>query len=427
MSQEKIKNRIDYDTLSETLSIQTKYGEDEAMLVYIRSKLEELDVTVQEDTYGNIYVTKGEAEVYPCIVAHVDTVQNVIPNVSLFRLEDTIFAFDPTKRAQHGIGGDDKVGVYITLQALVDIPILKAVFYRDEEIGCLGSSYSIKHHKDWYADCGYVLMADRKGNSDVIYISGGIRVTSEEFLDGCTEFFSKYSYKEAIGIYTDIDTLSRGGIGVSTVNLSCGYHNPHTSTETVSINDVNKCYNLIYDILTKYSDKRFKHELQFAYPKHSKSSGNARNSHINELLKYASPISVPIKSRQERLYSPLVLGINVNKYDNFIETDITKNKKRVHKYTGTKSLPITGEVKCPRCAAPAFSNVYFLPYESRMYCIVCNDYVDDEKTGELLHYLDVEDKEESFVFSVYASGWIKRDHAVWNEKLSSWVPDELPF
>lgn len=427
MSQEKIKNRIDYKGLSETLSIQTKHGNDEAMLDYIKEKLGSLEVTVQEDEYGNIYVTKGNAKYYPCVVAHTDTVQSVLTNVSIYRSEDTIFAFDPIKRRQHGIGGDDKVGVYIALQLLVDLPTLKVVFYRDEEIGCLGSTYSMKHHLDWYKDCGYVMMADRRGNNEAIRVSGGIVITSDEFLEACKEQLSKYEYVPAIGLLTDVDNLVAGGIGVSAINLSCGYHEPHSSIEIVSFKDVNRCYNLMYDILVEHNNKRFEHEYEPPIHKPHKGSKSAYNSYYNDLSKYASPVSNSLRKRQEKMFPPLVLGDKRFAHDNFIETDVTKNKQTIYEYRGTKSLPLTGEVRCPNCNNPVLENVFYLPFEGRMFCTSCNDYVDDTKVGNLLQHLEVEDRDDTFVYSVYSSGWIKKNQATWSDKLGSWVTNGLPF
>lgn len=429
MSQEKIKNRIDYKTLSEALSIQTKHGDDQAMLSYIQSKLADLDVTVQTDDYGNIYVTKGTAKSYPCVVAHTDTVQSVLADVTIYRNEDTIFAFDPVKRTQHGIGGDDKVGVYITLQLLVDIPIMKAVFFRDEEIGCKGSDYSITNHKEWYEDCGYVLMADRRGNSDAIRVSGGLIIASDDFLDACQSLFEKYGYKETIGIFTDVDTLTAGGIGISTINLSCGYHEPHTSKEVVSFRDVNKCYNLMYDIISEQNGTKFPHECK-AYVYKSKHAGPyTKESLFHDLAKYGTQIFSPVKERQKKMFPPLIFGDKVSLYDDFKETDVVgkEGKKKLYIYTGIKSLPITGETKCPKCARPALDNLFYLPYESRMYCTHCNDYVDDTEVNRLFEFLEVEDREDTFVYSNYCSGWLNKKDALWSAKLGSWTTDGLPF
>lgn len=424
MSQEKIKNRIDYKTLSETLSIQTKYDDDDAMLVYIKDKLSKMNVDVQEDAYGNIYVTKGIASVYPCVVAHTDTVQSVLTNVAIYRNEDTIFAFDPIKRTQHGIGGDDKVGVYITLQLLNDIQIMKAVFYRNEEIGCLGSRYSMKFHADWYKDIGYVMMADRKGNTDAIRVSGGLVITSEDFLSACEDQLLQYGYTPAIGICTDVDVLVDYNIGVSAINFSCGYHEPHSSKEIVSLKDVNRCYNLMYDILLKYPDQRFPHTCERPVYK-GKAFGRSSRYDLHTLnSKYESPIANSIRKKQQPL--PLIFGDKVGSYDNFIETDIVKGK-RIYEYKGVKSLPFTGYIVHDKCGKPVLDNVFFLPYEGRAYCTTCNNFVDDTQISMLLEHLEVEDRDEIFVYSSYASGWLKKSGSAWNKKLRTWLTDDLPF
>jgi hypothetical protein len=397
------------------------------MLSYIKGKLESLDVTVQEDEYGNIYVTKGTAKTYPCVVAHTDTVHDILEDVNIFRTNDTLFAFNPEKRAQCGIGGDDKVGVYITLQLLEDIPILKAVFFKDEEIGCKGSSFSIQNHKDWYKDCGFVLMADRRGNKEIITLSGGVIIASPDFLEACDPLFEKYGYTDAAGVFTDVDVLTVGGIGVSTVNFSCGYYEPHSPKEIVSISDVNRCYNLMYDIIIEHGDKTFAYKAKVPSYKttHKKEERRIFNNLISDIYKVGATSS--LNKRQLKIFPPFVFGRHPEKYTQFAEHDIIKGDKKVYKYVGTKALVLTGESICNRCKNSTVENVYFLPYEGRMYCTICNDYVNDAQVPMLLQHLEVEDNETTFVYSLYSAGWLPKEEAKWNQRITSWVSTELPF
>jgi putative aminopeptidase FrvX len=429
MSQIKIKNRIDHKMLTATLAVQTTSGDDDAMIVYIREQLKFLDVTVQEDGYGNIYVTKGTSKSYPCVIAHTDTVQAIINLMEIYKTGDTLFAFDPSKRHQHGIGGDDKVGVYILLQLLTDLPSMKAVFFREEEVGCRGSHYAIQNHKEWFKDCGYVIGADRRGNSDIITVSGNLLITSDDYLDTMEKIHERYNYTECIGILSDVDTLIANDIGVSCVNYSCGYHEPHSSKETVSISDVNRCYNLIYDILTEFPEKRFEYIAPIpAYKKYSskynKKGVNSGNySSMSELV---GPHS-PVKPRQEKFFPPLFIGPKYLEYDNFREIDILKNDKKIYSYIGIKAVVFTNDTKCDICNTEITGNFFFLPFEGRIYCTKCNDYVDENKVPAYLQFLEIEDKGEVFVHSLYANGWLLKKHALWNDKLKSWVPDEMPF
>jgi hypothetical protein len=351
----------------------------------------------------------------------------MLSNINIFRTDDTIFAFDPVKRCQHGIGGDDKVGVYIVLQLLTDLPTLKAVFFRDEEIGCRGSAYSISKHPEWYHDCGFVIGVDRRGNSDVVTVSGGVIITSEEFLNTCDSLFTQYKYKDIVGICSDVDVLASGGIGVSAVNFSCGYHEPHTHSEIVSIRDVNVCYNLIYDILMEHGDKVFKYSATVpTYKKSYRRYGSTLNeSVITNMVNDGA--STPILKRQPKLFGPMVFGQQPGIYDNFVENDVVVGNKKLYNYTGIKSLVLTGEGKCTKCKSPISSTMFYLPYEGRIYCTKCNDYVNDTLVPALLQYLEVEDRQTTFVYSLYSAGWLNIDHAVWNPKITSWVSNGLPF
>lgn len=423
---EKVKNRIDFKALTTTLAIQTKYENDEAMLAFIKEKLSKLNVAVQEDDYGNIYVTKGTATTYPCIVAHTDTVHDIIPDISIYRNNDTIFAWNPEKRCQWGIGGDDKVGVYITLQLLEDIQVMKAVFFRDEEIGCLGSKYSIANHKGWYNDCGFVLMADRRGYSDAVTVSGGVVISSSDFMADCDPLFEKYGYKDTIGLTTDVDSLTCGGIGISTINLSCGYYDPHTRQEIVSIEDVNVCYNLMYDIINEHGSKRYDYKANIpSYKSTYSKSGKTMNDYFSSIVTTGASSSIP--KRQGKLFAPIVLGGNPGEYDLFTEIDIIKNKIKVYSYRGIKALPLIGEETCSKCKNPIFENMYYMPYEGRIYCVKCNDYVSESKVPALLQHLEVNDKGIIFVYSLYSNGWLLKEDATWSQKFASWMPTQLPF
>jgi tripeptide aminopeptidase len=428
---DKVKNRIDYTFLMEVLAVQTSVLDDTKMSAYIKTKLAELDVEVQEDNYGNIYVTKGTSSMYPCLIAHTDTVHPIISKFHLFRDEDILFAFNPSTGKQTGIGGDDKVGVFILLQALVDIPSMKAVFYRHEETGCHGSSYSIKNHKDWYADCGYIIEPDRRGSTDAITNSGGIKITSPGFINDIMPFMEKYGYSEAIGIFTDVDTLVTHEVGISAINLSCGYHNPHGSSEIVSISEVNIAYNLIFDMVIANPNKQYPHAVVIEPYKSSFSYFGKKGNKWTETIERTAPssFSSPLQARQGKFFPPLVFEHYGNKttFNDFIEYDVLKDNKKVYRFTGIKALSLIGDLHCPHCKKEVLETVFYLPYEGRMYCANCHDYIDDTKVQFLLKALEVEDTDVTFVYSVYSNGWLDKDNAVWSDKVQSWISDDLPF
>jgi len=206
---------------------------------------------IENDTHGNIYVTKGKANLYPCIVSHLDQVHKYAQNKTIFQNGDYLLAFDGPR--QVGTGGDDLVGVFMCLQLLEDYNFIKVVFFVAEEVGCIGSGAC---DLSYFDDCMFIGQADRKNNSDFINYSNGVQLFGEEFSTFVAPVLKDYNYKECVGIATDAGCLSKRNVGIACFNISCGYYNPHTSTEYVSIKDVTNCYNVICDIISN-SDKRF--------------------------------------------------------------------------------------------------------------------------------------------------------------------------
>ena len=84
-------------------------------------------------------------------------------------------------RRLEGLGADDKNGIWIALKCLEQFPVLKIAFFKEEEIGCGGSSVA---DMSFFKDCRYCIQADRKGSSDLI--------TSIGVTDLCSQVISLY-------------------------------------------------------------------------------------------------------------------------------------------------------------------------------------------------------------------------------------------
>ena len=244
--------------LIEVLGWQSESNKEQEQIVpTLNAYLEALNLRmkgslkIENDTHGNIYVTKGKGSLYPCIVSHLDQVHKYAQNKTIFQNGDYLLAFDGPR--QVGTGGDDLVGVFMCLQLLEDYNFMKVVFFVAEEVGCVGSSAC---DLSFFDDCMFIGQADRKNNSDFINYSNGVQLFGEEFSTFVAPVLKDYNYKECIGIATDAGCLSKRNVGIACFNISCGYYNPHTSTEYVSIKDVTTCYNVICDIISN-SDKRF--------------------------------------------------------------------------------------------------------------------------------------------------------------------------
>lgn len=105
-------NNLRKQLLIDTLSIQSSSGNEFDMIAYIKDfcfeNVPNADVQIKDN---NIYITKGDSDVYPCIVSHTDTVHDIHNNFRVFDDNGCIFAFNSDTGTQVGVGGDDKVGI----------------------------------------------------------------------------------------------------------------------------------------------------------------------------------------------------------------------------------------------------------------------------------------------------------------------------
>jgi tripeptide aminopeptidase len=235
------------ELLIEILSIQTTSGNEFDMIAYIhrfcRENVPSAEIVIKN---SNIYITKGKAEAYPCIVAHTDTVHDIHKFYKVFEDDNCLFAFNSESGKQVGVGGDDKVGIWLALEMLIMKDNIKCAFFHSEEIGCIGSSDA---DMDWFKDVGYCLQGDRRGSNDFVNNISG-KLFSKAFSKNVAPILKEYGYKETSGSITDVGQLADNGIGVCVANMSCGYYEPHSDEEIVEFLDSNNCLNMM-DMLVK--------------------------------------------------------------------------------------------------------------------------------------------------------------------------------
>lgn len=236
--------------LNDVLTVQTVSGNQWRMFAFIIRQLKRMNIPYSVHD-GNIYAHKGYADTYPCIVAHMDTVHDIVEDLYPLVCGNKITGFNRITLQQTGIGGDDKVGIYIALKCLQTMPVVKAVFFRDEEVGCSGSDNA---DMAFFQDCRFVLQCDRKGNSDFIVEASGVKLSDEGFQDSLLPVIANYGYSFAHGAMTDVMQLKLNGLPVACANLSCGYYRPHSADEYVNIDDVNNCLNLVIQTFQNITD-----------------------------------------------------------------------------------------------------------------------------------------------------------------------------
>lgn len=239
------------EKLIEVLSIQTESYNQWRMFAYIIRQIRAMDDVDLYVKDGNIYATKGIADKYPCVVAHMDTVHDIEDDLTPVVIDGKITGINSVTMEQIGIGGDDKVGVFIALECLREFDNIKVAFFRDEEVGCDGSSLA---DMSFFKDCRFVLQADRRGCTDFIINASGVELSSKFFQDEVEVIVCNYGYKFGYGMMTDVMQLKENGIECSVANVSCGYYNPHTAQEYVVIDDVMNCLEMFKTIILYCTD-----------------------------------------------------------------------------------------------------------------------------------------------------------------------------
>lgn len=178
---------------------------------------------------NNLYITKGKADTYPCIAAHLDEVHSDRGEYEAIYSpqNDIIYGWSYTHNDFCGIGADDKNGIWVALQMVERLDYCKVALFRGEEIGCVGSRVA---WMNFFKDCRFVLQVDRRNAGDLITSISG-RMVSDDFMEAITPIANRFGYKETHGLMTDVETLCENGVGISCVNMSCGYYNPHSDVE----------------------------------------------------------------------------------------------------------------------------------------------------------------------------------------------------
>ena len=267
------------ELLERILDVQSESYNQDHMLDFIIEEATTIypDALVEWDTYGNVYITKrttvSDDLIVPAIVSHVDTVHRMIDDkdyrVLKFEVDgDCKYSAFNTKAMQStGIGGDDKCGIFVCLEALRHLDDVKVAFFKDEEVGCLGSAQA---DLTFFDDCGFVLQADRKGNHGIANGMSSCNVSSSEFQEDVLAMshslgYSHFEFED--GGLTDVMELSANGLKLSVANFACGYYSPHTDDEWISYNDLTATAELMLNFATTNKKYEFEYE-EIARPKY---------------------------------------------------------------------------------------------------------------------------------------------------------------
>ncbi|MBR6517548.1 MAG: M20/M25/M40 family metallo-hydrolase [Bacilli bacterium] len=257
---------LDKDFVYELMSIPTLSESEYRLITFIVLWARRNNIEYEFDDYGNVYLTKGkigEGEYYPCMTAHLDSVQT--KHKLYVQAAQPLEVKTRVVKGKHeiyvdgmGIGGDDKAGVLIGLSMFNHVDKLKACFFLEEETGCRGSK---NLNKDWFKDVGYVLGYDSPDLNRAAYACSGVRLFSADFFKthmqeickkhGLTKFHSEP--------FTDVKEI-REQTNIICMNFGSGYYNAHSSNEYCIIEDMDVACRMGHELIEHLGLQRFELE-----------------------------------------------------------------------------------------------------------------------------------------------------------------------
>ena len=93
------------ELLKQLFCIHSKSGKEGKIRKFIWNWVRQTvpDAKIECDKPGNLYITKGKSSTFPCIVAHMDQVQERhSKDFIAYEAEDIIIGFSPKHKEQQG-------------------------------------------------------------------------------------------------------------------------------------------------------------------------------------------------------------------------------------------------------------------------------------------------------------------------------------
>jgi hypothetical protein len=199
--------------------------------------IELLPSQLQKDQFGNYFVQIGDkpTTMFTC---HLDTASYDQNDVNHVIKGDMIYTDGKTI-----LGADDKAGVVVLMYMIEHNVSGLYYFFLGEERGCIGSKKVADIHKlEPIEYITKVVSFDRRGYDSVITHQMSGRCCSQEFAKDLSHKLNQnadFRYQpDSTGIYTDsaqfVDIYSE------CTNISVGYHNEHTKSESQNIDHLVK-------------------------------------------------------------------------------------------------------------------------------------------------------------------------------------------
>ena len=212
------------------------------------AQIADVELSVEEDAFGNVFITKGVADCYPAVTAHLDEVHAPVER-NMVVDGDMIYAVDGSGE-RVGIGAVDKNGLWLINRLLHAKPVLKVALFVQEErdgemAGCRGSRAC---SLNFFNDVRYLLAVDRKGDCEVVTVGkGDVRLCDDSMFP--VAVLQKYGYGCVPGGRTDVVALKERGLQAPCCNIGCGYYNAHKTDEYTMFSHVEKALAFVSELI----------------------------------------------------------------------------------------------------------------------------------------------------------------------------------
>ena len=184
--------------------------------------------------YDTVFATKdyimaiGDKPV--ALVAHLDTVFPEPPDDIYYdRVKNVLWSPD-------GLGADDRAGVYAILQIVRSGLRPTVILTTDEEYGGLGADVLTQSFPECPTDLNYIIELDRRGKDDCVFYD----CDNPQFIS----FIEDYGFTYEWGSFSDISVICPDW-KVAGVNLSIGYKNEHSVSETLNVSHMWRTINIV--------------------------------------------------------------------------------------------------------------------------------------------------------------------------------------
>ena len=256
--------------LKDILAVPTKTHEEGRLIDFLVDYFDRKEVGLMKDDMGNLMVVKGNADYYPCVVAHTDTVHPIDGEIDIRTVQrpntcgdmrTALTGFRPGTDDPTGCGGDDKAGVFICLQLFEQFDNIKLFFPVAEETGCHGSKAVDSR---WFDDVGYIIQFDSPTNNTMSRTLMGRTLYDDQsgFSSTVMGLITEHGITEhQAHPYTDVATLGER-FELQCLNLAAGYYKMHRAEEYVIIEDVVNAMTLGKRLITTLGEKRYAKRLE---------------------------------------------------------------------------------------------------------------------------------------------------------------------